>query len=115
VSEFLVEAYASCGAARATGPLVEDLALAAQQISDEGEDVRLLRAILVPEDEVCLYLYRSPSAEAVRAAAARAGLRFERITAAASSAGAHHLGVRERQMSQIEPGARYMVVGESKQ
>jgi hypothetical protein len=97
VSEFLVEAYVSRAAARATVPLVDDLALAAKQLSDEGEDVRLLRAILVPEDEVCFYLYRSPSAEAVRAAAARAGLRFERITAAVSSAGAHQPGGREQQ------------------
>jgi hypothetical protein len=64
-----------------------------------------MRAILVPEEEVCFYLYCSPSVEAVRTAAARAGLRFERITAAVSSAGAQENGARERQP----------VLGETKQ
>jgi hypothetical protein len=105
VSEFLVEAYVSRAEGHATVPLVEDLALAAKQLSDEGADVRFLRAILVPEDEVCFYLYRSPSVEVVRAAATRAGLRFERITAAVSSAWSTETGERERQT----------VLGETKQ
>jgi len=46
--------------------------------------IRFLCAIFVPEDETSFYLYQSPSADAVRDAATRARLRFERITQAVS-------------------------------
>jgi hypothetical protein len=85
VAEFLVEAYTSRTAPSGTVPRVEDLAVASKQVSEEGAEVRLLRAISVPDDEVCFYLFQSPSAEAVQAATARAGLQCERITAAVSS------------------------------
>lgn len=85
MSEFLVEAYLSReGSPDKALPQVEDVSAAADQLSVEGADVRLLRAIFVPADEVCFYLYRSESSDAVREAADRAGLRFERITEAVS-------------------------------
>ncbi len=84
MSEFLVEVYAPREAASLAAARVEDVSRAADQVSEEGVDVCLLRAILVPDDETCFYLYRSSSADAVREAATRAGLRIERITAAAS-------------------------------
>ena len=86
MAEFLVEAYISRTAPTVAVPLVEDLAIATKQLSDGGVEVRLLRAICVPDDEVCFYLFQSSSLEAVQAAAARAGLQCERITAAVSSA-----------------------------
>lgn len=46
--------------------------------------VRLLHAIYVAEDETCFYLLHAPSIEAVREAAARAGLRVEHISEAVS-------------------------------
>jgi hypothetical protein len=63
---------------------VADLALGAQALAREGTQVRFLRSIFVPEEETCFYLYEGPSADAVRAAATRAGLRFHRITEAVS-------------------------------
>lgn len=96
VSEFLVEAYLSRTASAAT-PRVEDVSAAADQLSLEGKAVRLLRAIFVPEDETCFYLFRSGSPDAVREAADRAGLQFERITAAMSCARTHTKGGRPPQ------------------
>jgi hypothetical protein len=44
----------------------------------------LLSAIFVPADEIAFYLFESSSADAVRDAMTRAGLRFHRITEATS-------------------------------
>ena len=82
--EFLAETYAprdppgtDTAARRAA-----QAALAADQTSRPGAPVRLLGAIVVPEEETCFYLYQAPSAGAVRAAVTRAGLRPDRITRA---------------------------------
>jgi hypothetical protein len=82
VSEFLVEAYLSRVTSGGVGAAPGQLAVAAEQLSREGTGVTFLHAISVPEEETCFYLYRAPSAAAVREAAARAGLRWERITEA---------------------------------
>lgn len=82
MSEFLVEVYIS----RATGPSVpqgsEEVAAAAERLTGEGTQVRLVRSILVPEDETCFYLFQAQTSEAVREVAERAGLRFERVVEA---------------------------------
>jgi hypothetical protein len=58
-------------------------ALAADETCQPGTRVRLLGAIVVPEEETCFYLYPAPSDGAVRAAVIRAGLRPDRVTRAA--------------------------------
>jgi hypothetical protein len=45
----------------------------------EGEQVRFLRSIFVPEDDTCFFLYEGSSARAVRAAALRADLGVTRV------------------------------------
>ena len=79
--EFLVEFYVSRqdagGVERA-----ERARSSADALTREGTPVRYLRAILVPEDETCFFLYEAGSAEAVREAAQRAALPFERISEA---------------------------------
>jgi RimJ/RimL family protein N-acetyltransferase len=45
----------------------------------------LQRAIFVPEDHISFYLFRSPSADAIREAMTCAGLRSDRITPAVST------------------------------
>jgi hypothetical protein len=82
--EFLVETYAPYDAASAAAS-VEDLSLAADRLSETGAEVRLLRAIFIPEDDIAFYLFEASSADAVRDAMRRAGLRPDRITQAASS------------------------------
>jgi hypothetical protein len=85
VSEFLVETYASCETPSTAARHVEDVSLAADQLTQAGVAVRLQRAIFVPEDDVSFYLFESSSAGAVRNAMTRAGLRFDRITEATST------------------------------
>ena len=55
---------------------------ASEQMRREGEGVRFLRSVFVPEDEACFFLYEGPSAESVRTAALRAKLGVRRVDAA---------------------------------
>jgi hypothetical protein len=48
----------------------------------EGVPVRFLRSIYVPEEDTCFCLYEAPSVDAVRQAAGRAHLDFERVAQA---------------------------------
>jgi len=78
MAEFLIEVYAPqhepSAAVRAR--------IAAEEMTREGTPVRYLRSIFVPEDETCFYLNEARSAEAVRAAAARAELRSDHLAEA---------------------------------
>jgi hypothetical protein len=80
--EYLVELYVS----RTEGHLLRTRVAAAQhaaaELSREGTPVRCLRSIFLPADETCLLLYEAGSADAVREAASRAALPFERISEA---------------------------------
>ena len=52
---------------------------ASAQMRREGERVRFLRSVFVPEDEACFFLYEGPSAQSVRTAALRAKLGVGRV------------------------------------
>ena len=84
MSEFLVETYAPHETPTAAARHAEDVSLAADQASETGPDVRFLRAVFVPEDDISFYLFEASSAAAVRDAMTRAGLRPDRITEAFS-------------------------------
>ena len=71
--EFLIETYIPRDALGVPALRAGDVAPAAEQLRDEGAQIRFLRAIFVPEDETCFYIYQSPSAAAVRDAVTRAG------------------------------------------
>lgn len=79
MAEFLVEVYVS----RTQGACVERGAerarLGAEALSREGEPVRFVRSLFVPEDETCFFVFEAASAEVVRAAAQRAALPFDRV------------------------------------
>jgi hypothetical protein len=79
VMEFLVETYVS--RSQSTGEILTSAAVssAAEQITREGRPVHLVRSIVVPEEETCFFLFQAQSADAVRDAATRAGLRFGRV------------------------------------
>ncbi len=49
------------------------------ELRREGNQVRFLRSIYVPEDGACFFLYEGSSAQAVRAAALRADLGVTRV------------------------------------
>jgi hypothetical protein len=76
---FLVESYVPRRTDAAPGELSARLGAAAEALA---LDVHFLRAISLPEDETCFYLFEAPSAEAVRQVSERAGLRHERIVEA---------------------------------
>jgi antirestriction protein ArdC len=83
--EFLVETYAPCETPSAAARHAEDVARAAALLTETGAVVRLQRAIFLPEDDIAVYLFQAPSANAVRDAMTRAGLRSDRITEAVST------------------------------
>ena len=97
--EFLVEAYVPRFAAGGGARYADDVSAAAERTCGEGRYVRLRRWILIPEDETGFYLFHAQSREAVREAATRGGLKFERVVEAVSDC----LGQAD---SRLGPGGR---------
>ena len=82
MAEFLVELYISREDGVGVGGSSEIARLAADELTREGTPVRYLNSIYVPEEEICFFLYEAVSADAVREAAQRAALPFERVSEA---------------------------------
>jgi hypothetical protein len=82
--EFLAETYTPRGAPDIAAVAAGDITPATDQVSEETAAVRLLGAIVVPDEETCFYLYQAPSADAVLEAMTRARLQPGRITQAMS-------------------------------
>lgn len=82
MAEFLVELYLASGDTASLERSSKRARQVAELLTSEGTPVRYLRSIFVPDDETCFLMYEAGSAEAVRAAATRAELRFERVTQA---------------------------------
>ncbi len=80
MAEFLIELYVPRAEAASVERCAERARRAARELTREGTHVRYLRAIFVPEDETCFYLYEAATSAAVGEAARRAGLQFERVT-----------------------------------
>jgi hypothetical protein len=70
--------------------------LASEQLTSEGEPVRYLRTIFVPEDEICFHLYEAGAAGLVAMASLRAQNSYERIVRAVSLDRSHNDPRRER-------------------
>jgi hypothetical protein len=79
---FLAERYVARGDLAGFALDADRARRGAEEVSREGTSVRFLRSLFVPEEETCLYVYEAPSADAVREAARRATLRFDRVNAA---------------------------------
>ena len=80
MTRFLVEAYTPATVQMAE---VEKRARrAADQLADAGADVQYVRAIFVPEDELCLHLLDAASVEAASELVRRAGISPDRIVEA---------------------------------
>jgi hypothetical protein len=80
VTEYLIELNVSPTDAAALALGAERLRRAAADLTHEGTPVRYLRTVFIPEYDTCFVLYEAASAQAVGAAAFRAGLPFERLT-----------------------------------
>jgi hypothetical protein len=80
MTRFLVEAYAPATIEIAE---VESRARrAAAHFAEAGAEVQYLRAIFVPEDELCLHLVDAASVEAASDVVRRAGISPDRIVEA---------------------------------
>jgi hypothetical protein len=84
MSEFLVEAYRPRSAVASGVPRLEEVSVAAEELTREGRSVHLVHSFFLPADETCFYLYQATSLDVVREAAVRAGLQVERISEAVS-------------------------------
>ena len=80
MADFLVEIYLP--RANSVDASVARARTAAEELTREGTPVEYVSSIFVPEDETCFFLYQGLSADAVREAARRASLDFERISEA---------------------------------
>ena len=83
--EFLVELYVSHDDHQTARRHAERAQRATAELTREGQPLRCVRSIFVPQDETCFVLYEAPSAVVVAEALRRAGLRHEHISAASSS------------------------------
>jgi hypothetical protein len=82
MGHYMVELYVEPGAA--VEPALELTRRAAERLTAEGRPVRLVRSILVPEDETCLLLFAASDADAAQEAARAAELPLERVATAAA-------------------------------
>ena len=83
MADFLVEIYVS--RTNSVDASVARARAAAEELTREGTPVDYVSSIFVPEDETCFFLYQPLSAAAVREAAQRASLVFERICEAVAT------------------------------
>ncbi len=86
MADFLLELYAARSNHRAVSRWPDRARAAADALSRSGPRVRFVTSIFVPDDETCFLLYEADSATAVEEAARRAGLAFERVAEAITSA-----------------------------
>ena len=77
--EFVLELYVARTDAAAVSSAAQRARLAAEQLTGEGTPVRCLSWIFIAEDETCFLLYEAASADAVQAAAGRAGLPCDHV------------------------------------
>lgn len=82
MAQFLLECYVAPSDTATVTSVEERAHAAADELTRNGTVVRLLRAIFVPEDETCFYLYEADTLEAVREAARVAALPSQRIVEA---------------------------------
>jgi hypothetical protein len=82
VTYFLAELYLPATSPGGTAEAVARARGAAEELARDGDLLRFLRIIFVPDDETCFAAYEAATPEAVAEAGRRAGLEFERIVAA---------------------------------
>ena len=79
---YVVEQYLPNAAATDVEAFAIALHAAGVAISTEGHPVRLACSVLVPDDDLCLYVLKAASPEAAAQAAARAAITPERVMTA---------------------------------
>jgi hypothetical protein len=82
VPSYLVETFLPRGAARGPAACERRARSAAEALTQEGTSVGFDRAIHVPEDEICFFVFNAPSSWDAARAAERAGLGALRVVEA---------------------------------
>jgi hypothetical protein len=84
VEQYLVELYLPRRDEAALADAAVRARAASEQLTSEGRQVRYLRTIFVPQDEICFHLYEAQAADVVGEASRRAQIAYERIVRAVS-------------------------------
>ena len=79
MKQFLVEVYVPRSRASELGAAKERVRAATTHISRSDRDIHYVRAIYVPEDEICFYVFDASSADLVAEVSGLAGLRDGRV------------------------------------
>jgi hypothetical protein len=79
VKQFLVEVFVPRSMAGEVAAAEQRVLAATRRLSKKHPDLRYVRAIYVPDDENCFYVFEASAAELVAQASAAAGLRDGRI------------------------------------
>ena len=84
MNTFIVETYLSRHAAGEPDRTIARTITAIAEMDDLGHSIHYIRAIYLPDDEICLFVLQAESVEAVGVAVDRAGLDPDRIAVADS-------------------------------
>ena len=84
MDQYLVELYLPRRDEAALADAAVRARIASEQLASEGKPVRYLRAIFVPQDEICFHLYEALTPDVVGEASLRAQIAYERIVRAVS-------------------------------
>jgi hypothetical protein len=84
VEEYLVELYLPRCDEAALADAVRRARCASDELMTEGKQVRYVRTIFVPADEICFHLYEAGGAAGVAEAARRAAIVHDRIVGVVS-------------------------------
>ena len=84
MEQYLVELYLPRRDEAALADAAVRARAASEQLTSEGRQVRYLRTIFVPQDEICFHLYEAQAADVVGEASRRAQIAYERIVRAVS-------------------------------
>jgi hypothetical protein len=85
VPSYLIETFLARGAAGERTAHERRVRSAVEELTRKGTSVRFDRAIHVPEDEICFFVFEAPSSQDAALAAQLAELRPLRVVEAVSS------------------------------
>ena len=81
-AKYLIEAYVPTSSTATPGDHDVRLRRAAQEMAAEGTTIRLLDTLLIPEEEICFFVFEACSPEDVAELGRRAEIGYERIVRA---------------------------------
>jgi hypothetical protein len=79
---FLAELYLPETGAKARRSVIRKAERAAASLARDGAPIRLVRSVVVPQDEMCLFLFEADSTETVCRVGKAGGIAFDRVVEA---------------------------------